>query len=189
MNSSRQICNRSLLLLFMFMLLSGSPSYAEDDYGIQPGDILTVSVWKEEDLQQPVIVRPDGKFSFPLAGDIAAAGRTIESVRSELIERIQVYIPDPVVTVQLQQIVGNKVYVIGKVQRPGEFLMTQTTTVMQALAQAGGLATFAAENDISILRSDGGSQQTIPFRYDDVQYGRNLEQNVVLKPGDVIIVP
>lgn len=189
MNLSEQFRIHGLLLLLSCLLLSGPAAFAEDDYGIQPGDILAVSVWKEEDLQQQVIVRPDGKFSFPLAGDIVAAGRTVESVRAELIERIQVYIPDPVVTVQLQQIVGNKVYVIGKVQRPGEFLMTQTTTVMQALAQAGGMATFAAENDISILRTEGGSQQTIPFRYDDVQYGRNLEQNIVLKPGDVIIVP
>lgn len=181
----------TFVALLFTALMFGSPNViAEDgDYMVQPGDVLAVSVWKEEDLQQLVIVRPDGKFSFPLTGEVVAAGRTVESITQDLIEGIKTYIPDAVVTVQVQQIVGNKIYVLGKVLRPGEFLMTQEIDVMQAVAQAGGMATFADENKISILRREGGAQIAIPFRFGDVQYGRNLEQNILLKPGDVIVVP
>jgi len=175
--------------LLLSSLFASSVVAGEDDYLIQPGDILGVSVWKEEDLQQQVIVRPDGKFSFPLAGDIVAANRAIESIRKDLIIAIETFIPDPVVTVQLQQIVGNKIFVVGKVIRPGEVIMTHQMDVMQALAQAGGMATFAEENKISILRRKESGQLAIPFRYGDVQYGKNLDQNILLMPGDVVVVP
>lgn len=161
----------------------------EGDYMIQPGDVLAVSVWKEVDLQQQVVVRPDGKFSFPLAGETVAAGRSVSEITNDLISGISPYIPDPVVTVQVQQIVGNKVYVLGKVLRPGEFIMTQELDVLQAIAQAGGMATFAEENEISIIRRENGAQSSIPFRFGDVKYGRHLEQNILLQPGDVVVVP
>jgi len=181
------ICGATLLLAAIF---SGPNVLAEgSDYMIQPGDVLAVSVWKELDLQQQVVVRPDGKFTFPLAGETMAAGRSVNEVTHDLVEGIGPYIPDPVVTVQVQQIVGNKIYVLGKVLRPGEFLMTQEIDVMQAIAQAGGMATFAEENEISIIRRENGTQSSIPFRFGDVKYGRNLEQNILLKPGDVVVVP
>ena len=166
MNQFKSAVNYTILL---FLIIS---SHAQaNDYLLQPGDVLNVSVWKEPDLLQTVIVRPDGKFSFPLTGDIMAAGRSVEAVRGDLIQAIESFIPEPVVTVQLQQIVGNRIYVLGKVQRPGMFLMTQDMDVMQALAEAGGTITFADEDSVSILRRDGGSQTAIPFNYSDIQYG------------------
>ena len=158
-------------------------------YTVEPGDFLRVSVWKEADLQQELLVRPDGGISFPLAGDIMAAGRTVIEIRDVLVERIEDYIPEPEVTVQVLQIQGNAVYVLGKVNRPGAFVMTKQLDVTQALALAGGLATFADAGNISILRRDGGAQQSISFNYKDVEYGRSLDQNILLHPGDVVVVP
>tara|TARA_R110002073_G_scaffold192087_1_gene350842 strand:- start:661 stop:1233 length:573 start_codon:yes stop_codon:yes gene_type:complete len=159
------------------------------DYGVQPGDILAVSVWKEDGLQADVLVRPDGKFSFPLTGDIIATGRSIDAIRDSVIEQIAEYIPDPVVTVQLRQILGNKVYVIGKVLRPGEIVMTHDVDVMQALSIAGGTTTFADLDDIKILRRSDGALIAISFAYSDVERGRSLEQNILLTPGDIVVVP
>ena len=176
------------LFAVLFSIVLINPVSAEN-YLLQPGDILSVSVWKEPDLLQTVIVRPDGKFSFPLTGDMVAAGRSIEDVRKDVAKGIEEFIPDPEVTVQLQQIVGNRVFVLGKVQRPGAFLMTQEMDVMQALAEAGGTITFADEANVSILRRDGDRQEVIPFSFDEVQYGKNLEQNILLRPGDIIVVP
>ncbi len=161
----------------------------EKDYRIQASAILMLSGWKEEDLQSEVLVRPDGKFSFPLAGDIVATSRTIEEVRADVVSKIEKYIPDPVVTVTLRQSLGNRIFVLGKVQRPGEFPLTQDLDVMQALALGGGLVTFADSKEISILRRENGSQTAIQFNYQEVEYGKNLTQNVLLRPGDVVVVP
>jgi len=158
-------------------------------YRIQPGDLLRISVWKEEDLQQELLVRPDGGVSFPLAGDLVAGGRSVGDVQAELVTRIEEYIPDPVVTVQVAKIDGNTIYVLGKVNRPGAYVMQRPLDVMQALALAGGLATFAQENRISILRRTGEGQSAIPFAYGDVEVGENLGQNALLLPGDVVVVP
>jgi len=160
-----------------------------DDYGLKPGDILSISVWKEENLAQDVLMRPDGKFSFPLAGDIDARGRSVEQVRAEIVKRLEKYIPDPVVAVSVKQIQGNKIYVLGKVNRPGEFIMNSDTDVMQALSMAGGTTTFAGLNDIMILRRADGKQTAIPFHYADVEDGEHLEENIILKSGDVVVVP
>jgi polysaccharide export outer membrane protein len=162
---------------------------SDGDYLIQASDILTISVWKEEDLQAEVLVRPDGKFSFPLAGEIVAASQTIEQVRADVVAKIEKYIPDPVVTVTLRQSLGNRIFVLGKVLRPGEFPLTQDLDVMQALALGGGLVTFADANEISILRRTNGEQVAIPFNYQEASYGTNLGQNVLLQPGDVVVVP
>ncbi|MHB8471242.1 MAG: polysaccharide biosynthesis/export family protein [Gammaproteobacteria bacterium] len=164
--------------------MTGFPSYA-----IQPGDILTVSVWKEEGLQDAVLVRPDGNVSFPLVGDVTAAGKTIEQLRTIMVERLQKYIPDPVVTVGIKELGGNKIYVIGKVNRPGDFIVTRYVDVMQALSMAGGTNAFAAVNDIKILRRENGEQRAIPFRYSDVESGKRLNQNIILQGGDTVIVP
>ncbi len=172
------------------MLLPGSAVLAQSgDYQIQAGDVLVVSVWKEEDLQQELIVRPDGVFSFPLVGEVVAKGNTVEQVRASVAEKIEAFIPDPVVTVTLRQSLGNRVFVLGKVNRPGEFPLTQDLDVMQALALGGGTATFADEKNISILRRSDGVQSAIPFNYKEVQYGRALEQNILLEAGDVVVVP
>lgn len=159
-------------------------------YTVQPGDILEVSVWQEEDLQREVLVRPDGRFSFPLAGDIVAIGKTVDELRQEIASNLQKYIPDLVVTVTVKEIRGNKIYVIGQVNDPGDFIVNPRVDVMQALSMAGGTTAFAALNDIVILRRDQtGSQRAIKFAYKDVEKGRSLEQNIVLHSGDVVVVP
>ncbi len=160
------------------------------DYAVQPGDILEISVWKEEDLQREVLVRPDGRFSFPLVGDINATGKSVGDLREEIAASLQKYIPELIVTVSVQSILGNKVYVIGQVNKPGEFVVNPRVDVMQALSMAGGTTPFAALNDIVVLRRDGnGSQLAIRFAYKDVERGRSLDQNIVLNSGDVVVVP
>jgi polysaccharide biosynthesis/export protein len=160
-----------------------------EQYLLQPGDLLSVSVWKEKDLEGDVLVRPDGGLSFPLAGDLQAAGHTVEEVRAILVQRLKPYIPDPVVTVSVKTIGGNHVYVIGKVQRPGEFTFARPVDVMQALSLAGGATPYAALNDIVILRRENGVERVLRFRYGDIVRGRSLAQNVVLESGDTVVVP
>lgn len=162
---------------------------AEEPYRIQPGDVLSISVWRESDLQAEVLVRPDGGISFPLAGELAALGKTPDEVRSALDERLRKFIPDPVITVTVRAIGGNRIYVLGKVNRPGEFPFSRPIDVMQALSLAGGMTSFAALNDILILRRSDGRQRSIPFRYSDVERGRGLEQNILLQSGDTVVVP
>ncbi|MHB8453975.1 MAG: polysaccharide biosynthesis/export family protein [Acidiferrobacterales bacterium] len=164
-------------------------SRSEPGYLIQPGDILTVSVWKEKDLQSDELVRPDGALSFPLTGDIQAAGKTVEQVREEIATRLGKYIPDPVVTVTMKQIAGNVIYVIGKVNKPGVFVANGNVDVMQALSIAGGMTPYASENSIRILRRQGSTESAIPFKYAQVRDGKHLEQNIILQAGDVVVVP
>lgn len=159
-------------------------------YRIQPGDVLIVSVWKEQDLQSEVLVRPDGGLSFALVGDVQASGRTIDELRAMINERLRKYIPDPSVTIAVKQIGGNRVYVLGKVNRPGEFPFARPIDVMQALSLAGGATSFASLDDIQILRRDErGAQQSLRFKYGEVERGRNLAQNILLKSGDTVVVP
>ena len=167
---------------------SGPP--ADVSYTVKPGDTLLVSVWKEPDLQGPVLVRPDGMFSFPLAGQMDARNKTVAELQQELTAKLKKYISDPVVTVSIQEIKGNKVYGIGQVQKPGDFVVNPRVDVMQALSMAGGTTPFAALGDIMILRrTDNGQQQALPFKYTDVIRGRNLTQNIMLQAGDVVVVP
>jgi polysaccharide export outer membrane protein len=158
-------------------------------YTVNPGDILDISVWKEKDLEKQVAVRPDGYFSFPLTGDIRAQGRTVEEVRRELASRVSRFVPDPVVSLAVLEPRGSKVYVIGQVNRPGEFPMTRFVDVVQALSMAGGTTPFAQLDNIKILRREGAAQEAISFSYSDVAAGRRLQQNIVLKPGDTVLVP
>jgi polysaccharide biosynthesis/export protein len=160
-----------------------------ESYLIQPGDLLQVSVWKEQDLQGEILVRPDGGLSFPLAGDVAAEGKTVTELQSLLTERLRKYIPDPVVTILVKAAGGSRIYVLGKVNRPGEYPLYRPLDVMQALSLAGGTTPFAAVNDIAILRREGGKQRAIGFRYGDVEKGKALDQNLLLKSGDTVVVP
>jgi len=150
---------------------------------------LEVSVWKELDLQRQVLVRPDGAFSFPLSGDIIAAGRTIEEIRADLTDKLEAFIPDLVVTVTVEEIHGNKIFVIGQVKNPGEFVMNPHLDVMQALSVAGGTTPFAQLNNIKILSRRNGQQTIREFRYNDIVKGQNLSQNILLEVGDVVLVP
>jgi polysaccharide export outer membrane protein len=158
-------------------------------YEVQPSDLLQISVWREPDLTHQVLVRPDGAFSFPLAGDVSAIGKTVEELRVELVERLSRYIPDLVVTVAVLEIRGNKIYVIGQVNQPGEFIVNPRVDVMQALSLAGGTTAFASPNSIFVLRRDNGEQLRLPFNFEAVLRGRDLDQNVLLRTGDVVVVP
>jgi polysaccharide export outer membrane protein len=183
------------MVLTMLAVIVSSSALAQDSapprepYTINPGDLLEISVWKEPDLQRQVLVRPDGAFSFPLSGDIIAVGRTVEAVRQELTDRLSTFIPDLVVTVTVAEINGNKIYVIGQVNSPGQFVVNPRVDVIQALAIAGGMTPFAEANDIKILRRRNGRQAIMRFRYNDIIKGDNLEQNVLLEVGDVVLVP
>ena len=164
---------------------------AQVDPGYRLGaeDVLLVSVWKDEQLTREVVVRPDGMFSFPLVGDVQAEDRTVEAVRDDLVKRLTKYIPNANVSVAVTKIVSYKVYVVGRVNKPGEYLVGHYTDVLQALSLAGGLTPFAAENDIKVMRRVKGTQQSIPFRYGDLRKGKDLEQNILLQRGDVVMVP
>jgi polysaccharide export outer membrane protein len=180
----------ALLLASSVPTIVGAAPPADLTYTVKPGDTLMVSVWKEPDLQGPVLVRPDGQFSFPLAGQMDARNKTVTELQQELTAKLKKFISDPVVTVSIQEIKGNKVYVIGQVQKPGDFVVNPRVDVMQALSMAGGTTPFAALGDIMILRrNDSGQQQALPFKYTDVVRGRNLDQNIMLQAGDVVVVP
>jgi polysaccharide export outer membrane protein len=182
----------TITMLLSVDLLAAEPleSMAPDSYKLRPGDIVAVSVWQEPGLEQLVLVRPDGGISFPLAGDLQAAGLTVGGLSLTLKEKLKKYISDPVVTVTLQEIPGNRVYILGRVNKPGDFpLVTRDITVMQALAMAGGLTPFADEKKIKVLRTVDGTQRPIAFDYNKVRRGLALEQNIVLQAGDVIVVP
>ena len=165
------------------------PAPARQDYRINAGDTLEISVWREPDLQREVLVRPDGEISFPLAGELAAEGRTVAQVREELVARLARYIPDLVLTVTVTDVSGNRIFVVGQVTRPGSFIMNPDLDVMQALSLAGGTTPFASLKDIRILRRQGGVRSAIQFDFTEVSRGRSLEQNIVLRSGDVVVVP
>ena len=183
------------LLALIVLLCAFTTAYAQqnvaagESYRIQPGDVLFISVWKEEELQKEVLVRPDGAISFPLAGEINTRNKTVESLRIELTGLLSRYIPDLVVTVSVLEINGNKVFVIGQVNNPGEFIVNPRVDVMQALSMAGGTTPFADLKNIRILRRSEGGQTAIRFEYDVVVNGRKLEQNILLESGDVVVVP
>jgi polysaccharide biosynthesis/export protein len=162
------------------------------DYEIGPEDLLEISVWKEKDLQKEVLVRPDGWLSFPLVGDIQVSRKTAKQVEEEIRERLRKYIPDPNVSVSIKKIAGYKIFVIGKVNKQGEYVVGRYVDVVQVLSLAGGLTPFADESGIRIIRKsvDGNSPETVfRFNYGDVKRGRALDQNILLKSGDVVIVP
>ncbi|HEX7043433.1 MAG TPA: polysaccharide biosynthesis/export family protein [Burkholderiales bacterium] len=158
-------------------------------YEIGPEDLLEISVWREQDLQREVLVRPDGWLTFPLVGNIRAAGKTTQELQAEITARLRKYIPDPVVTVTVKKVQGLKIFVIGRVGKPGEYVVGRYVDVLQALTLAGGLTPFANADEIKILRKEGGRERIIPFDYTEVSRGRNLEQNIRLQAGDVIMVP
>jgi polysaccharide biosynthesis/export protein len=162
---------------------------ADSGYRVGPEDVLGISVWKEEGLQKEVLVRPDGGISFPLVGEMQAAGKTADQISVEVAERLRKSINDPVVSVSVLKIAGNKIYVIGRVARPGEFVAGRYIDILQALTMAGGLTPFADEGDIKVLRKHSGKDEVFPFDYSDVSRGRHLEQNILLQGGDVIVVP
>ncbi len=159
------------------------------DYIIAPADVLEISIWGEKELTRQLVVRPDGKVSFPLIGDIEVAGKTTAQLKGLVEKKIKAYIPEASATVIVSQLGSLQYYVIGKVAKPGMYNVSRPLSVLQALALAGGLTTFAKENNISIIRNHGKQTMRIPFNYEQVKKGVNLGQNILLERGDVVLVP
>jgi len=170
-------------------MIAAMAAEVDPEYQLGAEDVLLISVWKDEQLTREVVVRPDGMFSFPLIGDIQAEDRTVDQIRTDLVQRLTKYIPNPNVSVAVSKVESYKVYVVGRVNKPGEYVIGHYADVLQALSLAGGLTPFAKENDIKVMRRVRGEQHAIPFRYGDMRKGRALEQNIVLQRGDVVMVP
>jgi polysaccharide export outer membrane protein len=164
-------------------------SPAGPGYLLGPEDVVKISVWKDEHLTNEVVVRPDGMVSFPLIGDVPAAGRTVEELRADIVKRLSRFIPNPNVSVAVTKLLSYRIYVLGRVNKPGEFMVGHNTDVLQALSLAGGLTPFASENDIKVIRRVNGEQQVFEFRYGDARKGKDLTQNILLQRGDVVMVP
>jgi polysaccharide export outer membrane protein len=178
-----------ILVLLLFAVSSAVALAKESTYHIGPGDVLEISVWKDASLSRQLIVPPDGVISFPLIGDIDVTNLSVPDLRKAVTQKLSEFVPDATVTVVLLQINSLRGYVIGKVNKPGEFPINMETNVMQILAMAGGMAEFASESKILILRYDSGKTLKIPFSYKEVKNGKNLEQNIILRHGDVVVVP
>ncbi|HXP26959.1 MAG TPA: polysaccharide biosynthesis/export family protein [Steroidobacteraceae bacterium] len=193
MVSPRSLLSCLAVVLFVFCGLAFAAdepaAVSPDGYKLRAGDMLVISVWKETDLQGEVLVRPDGGISFALAGELPAAGHTVAELTSMLETKIRKFIPDAVVTVSVKAAGGNRIYVIGKVTRPGDFPLIGPIDVVQALTLAGGSTPFANTNAIRILRREGDREISIPFRYGDIEHGRRLSQNILLRNGDTVVVP
>ena len=158
-------------------------------YVIQPNDVLEIFVWKEPELSRKVLVRPDGRISFPLAQDFQAAGLTPEKLTARVENLLKDYIETPMVTVIVDQIQHYRVYVTGNVNNPGSFTMEEPITVLQALSLAGSFGEFADTSKVQIVRIIDGENQFIPFHYKEFIEGKNTDQNIQLKSGDVVVVP
>jgi len=159
------------------------------DYVIGPGDVLDISVWKEQALTKLVTVLPDGKISFPLVGAFTAGGKTLDQLTKELETKLSRFVPDLNLSVVVHQVNSMLVYVIGKVNNPGRFVLNSNIDVLQALAMAGGLNPFAEQGNIKIFREAKDGKKIFNFDYDDVAGGKKLAENIKLKRGDVIVVP
>jgi polysaccharide export outer membrane protein len=180
----------SCVLFCVFVAMCGVSAWAQEStYKIGPGDIIEISVWKDESLSHEIIVPPDGVISFPLIKDIDVTSLTVTKLREIVTKKLEDYIPDATVTVMLLKADSLTAYVIGKVNKPGQFPIDLETNVMQALSMAAGLNPFADSDKIIILRQENGKSIKIPFNYDQVKKGENLEQNILLKRGDVVVVP
>jgi polysaccharide export outer membrane protein len=159
------------------------------EYRLHPGDRLAISVWKEPEMQRELTIAPDGRVAFPLTGEIQAAGKFVGDVRREIETRLKKFIPEPTVNVSVVNVEGNRVFVIGQVTRPGAYVMNPELNVLQALSLAGGGTAFAKLDGVIILRGTGSAQDVKRFRFSQVSEGKNLEQNIVLQSGDVVVVP
>ncbi len=183
---------RSLLVMGVFLIILltvGNAIAADPIYMIGPGDTLEISVWRDESLHRELTVPPDSVISFPLIGDIKVMGMTVSDLRRVITKKLSDYIPDVTVTVILKSFGSLRAFVIGKVNKPGMYSIDLETNVMQVLSMAGGLNPYASESNIHILRQVKGSTVKIPFNYSGVLKGRNLNQNITLQRGDVVVVP
>lgn len=184
------VCLSLLVVVAMpFTSATAQSASPPPDYKISPEDVLEISVWKEPDLQREVIVRPDGGISFPLVGDIRAAGKSTSELQEDLVRALETFIPDAVVTVSIVELKGLRIYVMGKVRSPGQFLVGRYVDVLQALTLAGGFTPFANQRDVHVIRRVDGREVVYEFDYTEVEKGKNLEQNIRLQADDIVVVP
>ncbi len=197
------MCNlliKKLVLLSVLGGLSASPLLSAQagsmpdpdpsaDFIIRANDILEIFVWKEPDLTRNVLVRPDGYISFPLVQDLRASGMKPSQLKASLEEKLREYLTEPNVTVIVDQIRHYRIYVTGKVQAPSSFILEKPITVLQAISLAGGLQEFADESDVKIVRSTSQGYSYLDFDYKEIIRGRNVNQNIYLESGDVVVVP
>jgi polysaccharide export outer membrane protein len=176
--------------LLAVWMTNSAAAQTTTDYHIHPGDKILIGLYDDPKMQPvEITVAPDGKLAFPLIGVISAGGKTVDQLRVEMETKLKKFVSEPVVTVAVTQVLGNVAYVIGQVNKPGSFIMNPTINVLQALALAGGGNPYAKMDGIIILRSAPGGQRVLSFHYGQVASGRNLEQNVQLEAGDVVVVP
>jgi polysaccharide export outer membrane protein len=159
------------------------------DYRIGVGDVLNIQVWKETDLTRSVPVRPDGKISFPLLDDLQAAGLTPLELKRILTDKLKQYLSGPRVTVLVEEVNSYKVYVMGEVVLQGSLVLKTRTTLLQAISLAGGFTAYAKRDQIIVLRKNGKKDERIKLNYDRIISGKSPEQNLVLEPGDTVVVP
>jgi polysaccharide biosynthesis/export protein len=169
--------------------VQSSAGESDDEYIIGGQDTLNISVWRENDFSGPVIVRPDGKVTMPLLGDMQAAGLTPMQLATSITEKLRKYVAEPRVTVVVTQMNSQRFYIMGEVGRGGAFPLQARTTVLQALASAGGFTALADTKKIYVLRKENGKEAKYPFNYKEVIKGNHREQNIIVKPGDTIVVP
>jgi len=186
----------SRLIMFVFSLLLGSMAaklaIAADKaeiYQLRPGDSALISVWREETLQKQVVILPDGSISFPLIGRVEVAGLSTPEVEKLLTAKLKVYFPDPIVSVVIVGIEGNRAYVTGKVLNPGSLIINGPITVLQAISMVGGFDKFADESEIKVIRTKINGQEVLPVHYKDIISGKNMSTNIQLKAGDTLVVP
>jgi polysaccharide export outer membrane protein len=155
---------------------------------IGSGDALNVAVWRHDEISTDAVVTPDGKIFLPLIGEVNAAGFTVDELKQELNKKFADYIAEPHVTITVKEINSLKIYIIGEVSRSGEYKLDKSTDILQAISMAGGFTIYANKNKIDVIRKEGDKKIKIKFNYNEVVKGKNLEQNIILKPGDVIVV-
>jgi polysaccharide export outer membrane protein len=161
----------------------------DPNYIIGPEDELIVNVWREADLSRSVPVRPDGKISLPLLNDVQASGLTPMQLGSEITTRLKKFISEPQVTIIVSRVNSQRIYIVGEVNRAGAFPLVPNMTVLEALSSAGGCSPFAKQTKIYILRLENGQEIRRPFNFKEVLSGQRMEQNILLKAGDTIVVP
>jgi polysaccharide export outer membrane protein len=179
----------SLIAIFGPGFAISQESGSSKDYVIYPSDVLEISIYGEPELTRSLVVRPDGKISLPLIGDVKVSGHSTQEVKTIVDEKMSAFIPAASSTVIVEQLGSQRYYVLGQVAKPGMFNVAAEVSVLQALSLGGGLTTFADENGIIIIRGYGKDTKKIPFDYGAAKRGKHLEQNILLERGDVVLVP
>ncbi len=165
------------------------PDVKPSEYKVGESDVIRVNVWKEPEVSQTVVVRTDGNISMPLIDEVKVSGMTPLQIQDLIADKLKAFLTNPQVTVTVMEIHSKRAFITGEVPRPGAYSLNTETTVLQLIAQAGGLTPFAKRGDIVVLRFENGKQQRLKFKYKDVVGGKNTQQNITLQPGDTVVVP